>query len=111
MILALVTSIAAVVGVGATLDSRYAKSAVLSQVSSRLENKIDSDRMNDLQAKMWDMEDRWAARFEKKYDRIHDDMDELLFFMTKEDRERYRELEQEYEKLREKNRQKEDGDD
>ena len=105
-IIGVIIGLSVVFGIVAGIDARYAKSAVVEQVSERLERKIDGDRMNDLQAKMWDMEDRWAERFQKKYDRIHDDMDELLHFMTKEDRARYRELEKEYEELREKNRPK-----
>jgi len=111
MVLALIAGISGLVGTMAVVDARYAKSAVVSQVADRLEKKIDGDRMNDLQAKMWAMEDRWAPRFEIKYERIHKDMDELLHIMTKEDRARYREMEKEYEYLKEKNKPKKKNDD
>ena len=102
MILALITSIAAVVGIGAAVDARYAKSATVSQVSERLERKIDQDRLDDLQKRMWSIEDRWGERFIVEKNRIHDDMAELLQFMTPEARDHYRELEKEYKALTEK---------
>ena len=101
-IIGIIIGLTVIFGVLAGVDSRYAKAEFAEQTAERLEQKIDGDRMDDLQAKMWSMEDRWAERFVAQYNRHHDDMDELLHFMTKEDRERYRELEKEYKRLEEK---------
>jgi len=94
-------------GILAGVDARYAKAEFAEQTAERLERKIDNDRLDYLQAKMWAMEDRWSERFVAHYNRHHDDMDELLHYMTKEDRDRYRELEKEYNDLSEKQKEKE----
>ena len=102
MIFALVTSIAAVVGIGATLDGRYAKAAVVSQVSERLEQKIIQDRMDRIQERLWNIEDREAERFVIKFNRIHDTLAELINFFTPETRDQWRRLEKEYAELEDK---------
>ena len=110
MILALITSIAAVVGVGATIDARYAKSATVSQVSKRLDKKIDKDRMHWLQEVMYEMRKYWTEQFivEKNYEPRT--MSELLDYMTELDRVEYIGYSEEYEDLREKNKPKKKDD-
>ena len=104
-VIGVIIGLSVIFGIVAGIDHRYAKADVVSQVSDRLESKIDQDRMDDLQRRMWSLEDRWGERFIVKFNRIHDDMDELLHFMTPEAREHYRELEKEYKALEAKQKE------
>ena len=78
----------------------------LELVEERLDRKIDKDRMNELQERMWMSRGRWTNLFTEEKDRSPESMDELLLFMDEEDRDRYREDEEEYRELREKRKPK-----
>ena len=99
IICSVIAGLATVIGIGANLDSRYAKAATVERVEDRLERKIINDRMDKLQERMWFMEDRWAEKFIVKFNRSHDSLSELLNFMTPEARDQYRLLQKEYAKL------------
>ena len=60
-ILALIIAAAAVAGLIAKLDERWAKAAQVKQLEMRLDQKIDGDRMNQIQERMWTLEDRYKA--------------------------------------------------
>lgn len=60
-ILALVIALAAVAGIVSKLDSRWAKAAQVKQLEIRLDQKIDADRINQIQARMWTLEDRYKS--------------------------------------------------
>ena len=92
MVLALVTSIAAVVGVGATLDARYAKSEVVAAVSERLDTKILRDRRDALQERIWKVEDRHTERFWADKGRAPNDIEELVAWMDTASRDQWRRL-------------------
>ena len=113
MALALITSIAAVVGVGARLDARYARASVVSAVSERLDNKILRDRRDALQERLWSLEDRHAERFWTDKGRAHEDIEELVAWMNRNDRDQWRRLVAELEEVEMEleQRAKEDGDD
>ena len=108
LILGVVISLTVVVAKVANIDARYAKAEEVAQVAKRLDNKIIQDRMEKLQERMWDMEDRWGERFAVEKNRIHDTLEELLQFMTEEARDHYRDLQREYEKLERKLKEQED---
>ena len=84
-----------------TVDARYAKSEELQKVEERLDRKILEDRIATLQKKIWDLEDRWTARYVKQHGEYPETTKELVAFMTKEDRERHRELTKERDELKE----------
>jgi len=92
MILVLVTSIAAVVGIGAKLDARFAKADVVSAVSERLDNKILRDRRDAIQERLWKLEDRHAEQFWADKGRAHKDIEELVAWMDQDSRDRWRRL-------------------
>jgi len=113
MILALVTSIAAVVGIGAKLDARFAKADVVSAVSERLDNKILRDRRDAIQERLWKLEDRHAEGFWADKGRAHDDIEELVAWMTSASRDQWRRLVADLEEVEAEleRRAKEDDDD
>ena len=98
-IIAIVLGLAAIASLVAGIDARYAKASFAEQTAERLDEKIIQDRLDKLQERMWAMEDRWGERFAAEKNRIHDTLEELLHFMTKEARDHYRNLQAEYERL------------
>lgn len=72
------------------------------ELAERLEQKIDSDRMATLDKQMWEMEERYRPRFKAEYGRVPKDTDELVEYMSADDRKRYRAWEKEYKALDEK---------
>jgi len=82
-------------------DTRYAKSAELSTVETRLDIKIIQDRINGIQERLWTIEDRWTIRFKAEFNRLPNSIDELKSYMSEDVRETYRQLEMELERLQE----------
>lgn len=97
MALALVTSIAAVVAIGASLDQRYAKADTVSAVSERLDNKILRDRRDAIQERLWKLEDRHSEGFWTDNGRAPNDIEELVAWMDKNSRDQWRRLEKQLE--------------
>jgi predicted nucleic acid-binding Zn-ribbon protein len=58
-ILALVIALAAVAGVVSKLDNRWAKADQVKKLELRLDQKIDADRINQVQQRIWTLEDRY----------------------------------------------------
>ncbi len=98
-VLGTLISLAVVVGFVAKVDSRHTGEALAGEVAEDLKRHVIEQRMAAIQERLWSMEDRWAARFEAAKDRIHQTLHELIMFMTKEARETYRDLMDEYEDL------------
>jgi hypothetical protein len=76
-------------------------------VSKRLDEKIDKDRMNAIQERMWALEAEWLKRFRIEHDRLPESMEELILYMPEKVRKEYRQLEEDLEELKAKNREKE----
>lgn len=58
-ILSLILAGAAVVGIIYGVDSRFAKAEYVQQIERRLDYKIDKDRAEALQERLWRLEDRY----------------------------------------------------
>jgi hypothetical protein len=99
-ILAVVLSAATVMALGGQIIRAVARTEVIEARVSVVEDdaarhKIEV-RMEKLQERMWAMEDRWGDKFSAEKGRIHDSLEELLHFMTKEARDQFRALQAEY---------------
>jgi hypothetical protein len=99
-IASIILTVAALIGVGAAIDSRYARAERVVEVSDRLSMKIIQDRINAITEQMWKMEDRWQERYHKEHEE-YATHDELLAYMSEDARDTYRQLEEELEYLRE----------
>jgi hypothetical protein len=103
MILALIAALGATIPLSIKASRLIAGTPALaarvSIVETRLNNHVDQERLDDLEARMWAMEERWGEKFIIQYNRIHDSMKELLLFMTPEASDHYRYLEKQYNKL------------
>jgi len=112
LILGLVLSMAAILPLSLKVHRSLAGTPALEQrieeVAARLDGKIDSDRMKDLQSRMWTIERRWGEVFLAEKNYAHRTISELLQFMPEETATHYRELEAEYRELEERNRTKKD---
>ena len=95
-VFAVVIGLSTVVGVGARLDGRYARAAELSRVADDLDRHVIEVRMKAIQERLWNMEDKWSERYKKDNGGIHRTLDELVAYMTPEDRKRFRRLQAEY---------------
>ena len=80
-------------------DARYARASYVQSVAERLDNKIIQDKMDNLQERMWKLEDRWTNIFWEKHLRLPESLEELLASMSEDARENYRALKAEYDKL------------
>lgn len=60
-IFALIIALAAVAGIVSKLDDRWAKAAQVKQLEMRLDQKIDADRINQIQQRIWILEDRYKS--------------------------------------------------
>lgn len=81
---AFLVSLATVVTFLYYIDDRWAKAKDLAYVEMRLDQKILSDRLYDLQQRLWMLEDRYGEEKE----------------MPEEVRTEYRKLKQEYESIK-----------
>lgn len=79
--------IIAIVSATIAVEARYAKSAYVKQVEQRLDQKIVADRMDNIQDRIWKLEDRYGISCENCPDVVNDE---------------YRELEKEYNQLEDK---------
>jgi len=61
VIISIIVGTFTIVGGIIAFDERYAKYDHLCQVEHRLEQKIVYDRINNLQQRMWSLEDRYGA--------------------------------------------------
>lgn len=61
-ILALIIASSAIIGLLFSVDGRYAKAGDLNNVSVRLEQKILMDKSDNLQQRLWKLEDRFEGR-------------------------------------------------
>ena len=79
-----IATVVSIVTIGAffyTIDDRWAKANDLKYIELRLDQKILSDRLYEIQKRIWELEDRYGA---------YDDMPDVV-------KEEYRKLKQEYE--------------
>jgi len=60
-ILGCIIAVATIVGLLWSLDQRWAKSAEVKQLELRLDQKIMSDRVGQIQERMWKLEDRYKS--------------------------------------------------
>jgi archaellum component FlaC len=60
IILGVIISISTLIGLIFNLDGRWAKADELKKVEMRLEQKIQQDRVEALQERMWKLEDRYC---------------------------------------------------
>jgi len=58
-VVTIIASICAIMASLAALDARHAKQAEVTTISKRLDKKIKFDRANDLQMRIWKLEDRY----------------------------------------------------
>ncbi len=96
IMLAVFLSLCAVVVKVSNIDARYAKAAEVAMIAERLDNKIIQDRMDNIQERLWRMEDVWGERFSVQTNRIHDTLEELIHFMHEEARDMFRRLQKDY---------------
>jgi len=93
LIIAILLGLLALGGAATKFESRYARAEVLEAVSERLDNKILRDRRDDLEERLWKLENRHAERFWEDKGRAHADIEELVAWMSKAEREQWRRLE------------------
>ena len=60
-IIAVIIGLCTLVGIGYKYDQRLAKAEDVRQLSTRLEQKIQSDRLSNLQERIWSYEDRYGT--------------------------------------------------
>ena len=94
ILISLIVGACTMVGTAFTIDSRYAKTSDMAdvteyvqQVDKRLEVKILKDRANALQERMWKIEDRYGDDVSK---------------MPEDKRDQYRKVKKEYDEIMEK---------
>jgi len=95
MVIILSTAVGGIVAA----DARYAKADYVSIVEERLNVKIIQDRIDAIQERMWNIEDRWNERYKKEHNEYPKTIDILKSYMDKDTRETYRKLEEELEDL------------
>ena len=61
VILALLVSLSVLMGIVFKLDSRWAKAKDVQQLAKRLDQKINLDRANALQERMWMLEEKFGT--------------------------------------------------
>ena len=98
-IIGAILTIASLIGVAFAVDSHFAKAEELSYVSDRLEHKIISDRITDIDERLWKIESRWQDQFQKENNRFPNGIDELLQYMNEDAREYYKKLKKERDEL------------
>jgi low affinity Fe/Cu permease len=66
------------------IDNRYASSEDVKQIEQRLDYKITADQMNDMQNRLWTLEDRYGHNLERandivkqEYRKLKSEKDEL----------------------------------
>ncbi len=62
LIIGLLISLSTVGGIVIALDSRWAKTETVEQLSMRLDQKIVTDRISQLQERIWSIEDRYEGK-------------------------------------------------
>ena len=82
----LITSIATILSSAFFIDARYAQSAEVQLIEQRLDQKIIQDRADNLQQRIWKLEDRFGS--ESK--------------MKQEIKDEYRQLKEDVQKLKQK---------
>ena len=95
MVIILSTAVGGIVAA----DTRYAKAEYVSEVEERLDVKIIQDKIDSITGRMWKIEDRWTDQFKEEFSRLPKSKDELKAYMNEDTRDRYREFEEELEKL------------
>jgi len=78
VILGLVISLTVIVGAGAKLDRRWAKTDQLVMVAQRLDQKIIQDRINAIQERLWRLEDKYGNTIADMPETIRDQYRRLL---------------------------------
>jgi len=78
VILGLVISLTVIVGAGAKLDRRWAKTDQLVMVAQRLDQKIIQDRINAIQERLWCLEDKYGNTIADMPETIRDQYRRLL---------------------------------
>lgn len=79
--------------------------AVMEEVSQN-KDKIDKHeikhRMNYLEERMWNLKENWLPMFKEEFDRCPNNIEELINYMTSDDRRSYIKWKMEYEELEKK---------
>jgi type II secretory pathway pseudopilin PulG len=65
-------SLTVLIGTLFTLDSRWAKAEIVQQLAARLEQKIQSDRADNIQERLWRLEDKFGYDISKMPPAIRD---------------------------------------
>lgn len=60
-VIVIIIGLCTLVGMGYKYDQRLAKAEDVRQLSTRLEQKIQSDRLSNLQERIWSYEDRYGT--------------------------------------------------
>ena len=82
--ISVILTITTIAGALYAVDDRWAKASDLQLVELRLDQKIYSDRLHDIQLRIWSLEDRYGS--DQK--------------MPKEVKDEYRRLKQEYQSIK-----------
>ena len=82
LILGLIIALSTILGLLWQLDSRWAKAADVAALSIRLEQKIAADRMDNIQQRIWKLEDRYGKE-EKMQGEIKDEYRSLKLELKK----------------------------
>ena len=89
VVLGLVIAISTIVGIVFNLDSRWAKAAEVKKIEYRLEQKIQQDRVESLQERLWKLEDRYVditkmpQEVKDEYRRLKSQKEELEKYIDK----------------------------
>ena len=107
--LAIVAGLTALWGIAVGFDSRYAKSKQLQHVEEEVSQNrqglnvhLLQQRIDYIQKRIWDLEDRWTARYKAEHNDKYPSKEELVAFMDDETRKTYRDLKDELAKLKAK---------
>lgn len=91
--------IAGFTGTMFSLDARFAKSSDINYVSEKVDRHLIEKRIEFVQEKIWNMEDRWNERYFKQHEEYPETNEQLVAFMNEEARETYRDLKKELKEL------------